>query len=46
MLTSSEEDMLANWAVQMAKIGYGRTRQHVCEMVKLLDKDNGPNPIY
>ena len=47
VLTSIEEDMLANWAVKMAKTGYGRTRQHICEMVKkLLDKDNRPNPFY
>jgi len=42
---SVEYDMLANWAVKMAKIGYGRTRQQICEMVKLLDKDNRPNPF-
>ena len=40
VLTEAEENMLANWAVEMVKIGYGRTRQQITEMVKaILDKD-------
>ena len=46
VLTEAEENMLANWAVEMVKIGYGRTRQQITEMVKaILDKDGRPNPF-
>ena len=46
VLTEAEENVLANWAVEMVKIGYGRTRQQITEMVKaILDKDGRPNPF-
>ena len=38
--------MLVEWALEMAKIGYGRTREQISEMVKrLLDKDGRLNPF-
>ena len=46
VLTSVEESMLVDWAIEMSRIGYGRTRQQICEMVKqILDKDKRPNPF-
>ena len=34
VLTEAEESRVANWVVNMAKIGYGRTRQELASMVK------------
>ena len=46
ILSNAEENMLVDWAIEMSKIGYGRTRQQVCEIVKqILDKDGRPNPF-
>ena len=50
VLTTAEENLLAQWALDMAEIGYVRTREqlqlYVCEMVKtMLDKDDGKNPF-
>ena len=40
ILLDAEELKLAEWAMEMASIGYGRTRVQVSEMVKrLLDED-------
>ena len=46
VLTSAEEDMLVQWSLHMADIGYGRTREQLCLTVKkILDKDGRPNPF-
>ena len=46
VLSEAEESMLVEWALEMAKIGYGRTREQISEMVKrLLDKDGRLNPF-
>ena len=46
VLSEAEESMLVEWALEMAKIGYGRTREQISEMVKrLLDKDGRSNPF-
>ena len=46
ILSDAEELKLAEWAMEMARIGYGRTRVQVSEMVKrLLDEDRRPNPF-
>ena len=46
ILSDAEELKLAEWEMEMASIGYGRTRVQVSEMVKrLLDEDGRPNPF-
>ena len=46
ILTSAEENMLVHWAIEMAAIGYGRTREQLCLTVKeMLDKDGRANPF-
>ena len=46
VLSSSEEDSLVQWILHMADIGYGRTREQVCLIVKkILDKDGRANPF-
>ena len=46
VLSAAEESMLVEWALEMAKIGYGRTREQITEMVRqLLDKDGRSNPF-
>lgn len=46
VLTAAEEQMLADWALHMADIGYGRTREQLCATVKeILDKDGRENPF-
>ncbi|KAL5015099.1 hypothetical protein ScPMuIL_009369 [Solemya velum] len=41
-----EENQLAQWVIDMAKIGYGRTRQEVLTTVKkILDGDKRNNPF-
>ena len=46
VLTAAEEQMLADWALHMADIGYGRTREQLCATVKeILDKDGCENPF-
>ena len=38
--------MLVHWAIEMAAIGYGRTREQLCLTVKaMLDKDGRTNPF-
>ena len=45
-LTPAEEQELADWAVQMGKIGYGRTREQISAAVKkLLDRNGRQNPF-
>ncbi|KAJ8043572.1 Jerky protein-like-like [Holothuria leucospilota] len=46
VLTKEEENQLANWVINMGKIGYGRTRQELTLTVKqILDKTNRRNPF-
>lgn len=46
VLTEAEERALADWALDMAKIGYGHTREQIVEMVKqLLDNDGRVTPF-
>ena len=46
VLTRDEEKALADWAVEMSRIGYGQTRRQICEIVmKLIEKDHRPNPF-
>ena len=46
VLSEAEESMLVEWASEVAKIGYGHTREQISEMVKrLLDKDGRLNPF-
>jgi len=40
MLTATEEQKLVDYAIHMAKIGYGCTKEHICDTVKeILDND-------
>ena len=46
VLTTAEEQMLVDWALHMADIGYGHTREQLCATVKeILDKDGRENPF-
>ena len=46
VLTRDEEKALADWAVEMSRIGYGQTRRQICEIVmKLIEKDHRPSPF-
>lgn len=46
VLSQEEEQCLAQWAGEIAKIGYGQTKRQICETVKrILDKDRRPNPF-
>ena len=46
VLTEAEEQELCDWALHMADIGYGRTREQLCAKVKeMLDKDGRENPF-
>lgn len=46
VLTSEEERRIVDWAIHMARIGYGRTRQELANTVKkILDDDGRPNPF-
>lgn len=46
VLNPAEENMIVEWALHMADIGYGRTREQVCLTVKkILDKDGRDNPF-
>ena len=45
-LTPAEVQQLADWAVQMGRIDYGRTKEQISAAVKkLLDRDGRQNPI-
>ncbi|XP_072179879.1 uncharacterized protein [Diadema setosum] len=35
-LTPAEEDRLAQWAIQMSRIGYGRTREQIMKMAQTI----------
>lgn len=46
VLTFAEEEELADWALQMAAIGYGQTRSQIKLKVKaILDADGRDNPF-
>lgn len=46
VLTDQEESEIATWAINMSKIGYGRTKEEVlCVVQKLLEKNPRPNPF-
>lgn len=46
VLSTNEENRLAEWAVRMSKIGYGRTRKELLSTVKkILDEDGRENPF-
>lgn len=46
VLKEAEEKVLAEWVINMARIGYGRTKQELCFVVKkILEDDNRPNPF-
>ena len=43
---TAEENMLVQWSLHMADIGYGHTREQLCLTVKkILDKDGHQNPF-
>ena len=42
LLNLAEESMLVDWALHMADIGYGRTREELCLMVKKIDGRDNP----
>ena len=43
-LTIAEEQKLVDYAIHMAEIGYGRTREQICSTVKkIIDSDGRPN---
>ena len=45
-LTPAEEKELADWAVQMGKMGYRRAREQISAAVKkFLDRDGRQNPF-
>ena len=46
-LTIAEEQKLVDYAIHMAEIGYGRTREQICSTVKkIIDSDGRPNPFH
>ena len=46
VLAPSEEKRIADWALHMSKIGYGRTRQELAGVVKkIIDDDGRANPF-
>lgn len=46
VLSPAEETRLANWLIEMSKIGYGRSKQELLETVKLIIKEDGrKNPF-
>ena len=46
VLTDEDEKALVDWIIEMARIGYGRTRQQVFKTVKkILDRTGRPNPF-
>ena len=46
ILTAAEEQMIVEYAIEMSRIGYGRTREQILEIVKkVIDKDERPNPF-
>ena len=46
VLAHEEEEHLAKWAIQMAKIGYGRTKQELLDTVQtIMNADGRHNPF-
>ena len=46
VLFAEEEEKIASWAINMSRIGYGRTRQELLSTVqKILKEDGCPNPF-
>ena len=46
-LTIAEEQKLVDYAIHMAEIGYGRTREQICSTVKkIIDSDGRSNPFH
>ena len=46
VLTPPEEKMLNEWAIHMAKIGFGRTREELLDKVRdIIIEDGRPNPF-
>ena len=46
VLNVEEEGRLADWMIDMSKIGYGRTRQELLDTVqKIIQADGRPNPF-
>ena len=46
ILTADEEKKLADWALEMALIGYGRTKEQILLTVqKIMEADKRPNPF-
>ncbi|XP_060602779.1 uncharacterized protein LOC132755864 [Ruditapes philippinarum] len=41
VLTKAEEDMIADWAIKMAKMGFGRTRAEILDTVQCIIKQDG-----
>ncbi|XP_030854234.1 uncharacterized protein LOC115929451 [Strongylocentrotus purpuratus] len=45
-LTMAEEAKIATWAIQMSRIGYGRTKPQILQMAQRIIRDDGrPNPF-
>ena len=46
VLTVAEEDKIVEYIMHMSRIGYGRTKEHVTNIVKeILEKEGRPNPF-
>ena len=46
VLTAAEEEKLVQYAVHMSRIGYGRTKEQILDVVQaLVKKDGRPNPL-
>ena len=46
VLTAAEEERLVQYAVHMSRIGYGRTKEQILNVVQALVKEDGrPNPF-
>ena len=46
ILAAAEEQKLVDYAIHLAEIGYGCTKEHICDTVKeILDKDGRLNPF-
>ena len=46
VLSKAEENQLADWLVNMAKMGFGRTKNELLDTVKrIIEKDGRPNPF-
>ena len=46
ILTAEEEKRIAEWALQMCRIGYGRTKEQILLAVqRFIEKDGRPNPF-